>query len=83
MNIGDECPKCHNAVHEDETRHEGKPYVGCPNCGAGFDITDDRQIPPLAAAARLMASMEDPDEPSGIDWDKWKDQEKDREMGLR
>lgn len=35
-----------------------------------------------AAVARMMAQSEDPDDPSGIDWDEWKDQMKDEEMGL-
>jgi hypothetical protein len=42
----------------------------------------DAYIPPIKLAARMMAEMEDPDDPSGIDWDAWADAEKDRELGL-
>lgn len=32
-----------------------------------------------AETARLMALFEDPNDPSGVDWDDWKDRMKDEE----
>lgn len=39
----------------------------------------DRFIPPWALAARIMAEGEDPNDPSGIDWDAWKDEQKEND----
>lgn len=33
-----------------------------------------------ASVARMMSSTEDPHDPSGIDWDDWKDRQKDAGM---
>ena len=49
-----------------------------PAAGTTIHISAEPQLGTLAATARILASTDD----SGYDWDEWKDQMKDRLLGL-